>query len=494
MGDSPKILKSIAADSSLALILKVCALPLSYLTNLAMARLYGAERMGTFYIALNLALTLVTFCSLGFGPGLMRFAAGMRSGSEPGKLKRLFWPAIGLAAALAFCATLALLGLRPWVAAKFQAPGLLSALQVIAWVVPILVVAGLCAETIRGMGGIRWVIVQQNALAPLSFLILLILLPLVGHYFFRSSRTLAFAYLLSNLVSLAFLVAWPWALYRRHPRARDGVSFQSLFRYSWPLYLSSVLWLGLNGVDSLILGYFSSAEAVAYYNVATKTAPIVTFPLLAINAVVPPLFARFHQQGDLEGLEIVCRATARWMYFVALPLGLLLILLAPQFLGFFGPGFATARFALVALVLSQLVNVAAGSVGYLLMMTGNQWPLILSQGFIGAGTVPLMALGAWFFGLNGLAPVSALAIVGINVLMVWAVWRRLKIKAFAQKVAPANLGGLLGVGLFYLTSPWLGPIVGAAFFSLGYLALTAKTIKQELLHILHSHSLAESVS
>jgi O-antigen/teichoic acid export membrane protein len=48
------------------------------------------------------------------------------------------------------------------------------------------------------------------------------------------------------------------------------------------------------------------------------------------------------------------------------------VLFSNQVLGLFGEEFLAAKGAMVVLILGQLVNVGAGSVGYLMQMTGHQ--------------------------------------------------------------------------------------------------------------------------
>lgn len=483
MVESPLILKRIAADSILALGFKVLAVPLVYFVNLAMARLYGAGNMGSYYIALNLLTTIATMCCLGLNTGILRFTAAFRAEGELGQLRSLLLPALAIVTGLSCLAATVIYFAESWLASHFNAPDLPLVLDFMVWGLPIFAASLVLMEAVRAQGGVRWVIVQQM-LNPSSFLILLIILSLAGSSFLSGSEALGLVYFISVSLGLAFLALWPGSYLSHQKPVIRTASLKDLLWYSWPLFLSSILWLVFGGIDSLILGLFSRPEEVAYYNIATRTTPLVTLPLIAINMVVPPLFAQFYQMGDLRGLEMMSQATARWMYFVALPLALLTILMAPELLGFFGPDFTKAQFALRVLAIGQLINVASGSVGFILSMTGNQKALFTSLVTAAAVVIPLMAFSALTFGLNGLALVSALGAAGINVLMAWAVWRRLKIKAFAQRVGWANLGGLLGVGLFYLVAHYLGPFWGMAFFSLGYLGLTAKTLKAELLLIL----------
>jgi hypothetical protein len=170
--------------------------------------------------------------------------------------------------------------------------------------------------------------------------------------FISHPRTIGLAYLLSVSLGLIFLMTWLGKNFRVKENCPGKPLLKDLFIYSWPLFLSSILWLALSGLDSLILGLFTRPQEVAYYNIAMRTAPLVALPLVAVNAVVPPLFAQFHHRRDLQGLEMMARSTARWIYFAALPLAITTILLAPTLLGFFGTDFTQARFALSILAVT----------------------------------------------------------------------------------------------------------------------------------------------
>jgi O-antigen/teichoic acid export membrane protein len=237
--------------------------------------------------------------------------------------------------------------------------------------------------------------------------------------------------------------------------------------------------LAFGALDSLVLGFFTGPREVAYYEAAGRTALLVSLPLMAINAIVPPLFARLHQEGRLQDLEELGQVSTRWMYYGAFPLALFMAVLAPDILGLFGAGFGEARWALQILLLAHLVNVACGSVGFLLAMTGHQITLTAILALAGALGLPLMAVGAAGFGLNGLALVKGLWLVAVNILMSLAVWRRLGLKVFAAGVGWAHLSGVAGLGLFWLSRPCLGPWAAAGAGALLYLALITKTLYQE---------------
>ncbi|MDI6854546.1 MAG: oligosaccharide flippase family protein [Deltaproteobacteria bacterium] len=475
------LLRHIAADSALALTFKTVSIPLGYLTLIIIARLFGAEQMGTYTIVIYLITILSVVCRLGLDLGLLRFFAALQAEGKDGELLNFFYPAVALILLLSGPAALALYGSGEWLAGHFHAPSLP---QVLAWAapaLPLLVVAALCGEGLRALGGVRWVVFSQDLLTPVLVFTLTIVMGYYGQSLIGAPQALGCVFLASSIIALGFLAAvlksrlpgrlWTWA---------NPAPIKDLLKYSWPLFFSSLCMLVFWSVDSLILGFFKSPENVAYYESAAKTALIINLPLIAVNAAVPHLFARFCQQGDMQRVETVAQATSRWMYYVALPLACVCMLAAPEILGFFGPGFAEADTALRVLAAAHLVNVSCGSVVLILAMTGHQLTLTLAQALAGLIGLPLMSAAAAFYGLTGMAAAKALWLAGVSILMASAVWRHLKIRVFAAHVLHANLGGILGTGFFYLLKGRLGIIGALAGFALGYGLLTCKSVQHEM--------------
>ena len=469
----------LAADSILALGIKVISLPLAYLTSLAIARFWGAQGLGTYSLAVYLVAILAVVCRLGLDTGMLRFGAKLKAAGQAKDLAGLFWQGLGLVLGLSALVALALFLARGWLAQIFHAPALPEVLPLVSLALPILVAAAFCGETLRSLGGVRWVVTQQDLLTPFCLLFLVAVWAWVVQNSSRSPAALGLAYLLSGTLGLGFLVIFLRSRLKGSPDRDGGVRLGELLRYSWPLYLSVLLLVAFGAVDSLVLGLFTTPQEVAYYEAAVRSALLVSLPLLAINAAVPPMFAQLHHQGHLLGLERLARASTRWMYYVALPLALVLVALSPEVMGLFGAGFVNARWALLVLVLAQLINVACGSVGFLLAMTGHQATLTRTLA-LGSGLgLPLMVAGAALCGLTALAVAKGLWLVGINLLMSLGVWRCLGFKVYATGVGWATFSGILGLGLFWLIRPCLGPWVAAALGGLAYLLLITRTLYQE---------------
>lgn len=483
MASLSAILRNVAASSFIALGCKMVSIPLGYFTLVIIARLLGAEQMGTFAIATSMVATLSVCCRLGLDTGLLRFFSNMQADGK-GDLLRLFKPALGLALTLSCLGGGLVYCLGDWLALRFHAPNLPLMIVFVILALPTSVASALCSEALRALGGVRWVVFCQDFLASALLMGLVAGLAYDGS-FLVPAQQLGLALWASMAIPLGLL----GFVLRAYAKPLKNVStpdrFKNLLSYSMPLFLSSLLMLAFGSLDGLILGFCRPPESVAYYEAAAKSSILISLPLIAVNAAVPPLFAQFFRRGDLTGLEAMARTTSRWIYYLALPLALLALAAAPDLLELFGSGFSAGDTALRLLALGQLVNVACGSVGFILAMTGHQVILTKMLALAGVVGIPLMTLGAALYGLTGLAAAKSLWLVGVNVLMSLGVWKHLKIKVFACQVGWAHLAGLAGLACFLFAKPLLGWPGGAAAFCFGYGVFMLKTVRQEIGGLMH---------
>jgi O-antigen/teichoic acid export membrane protein len=448
-----------------------------------MARFWGAQGLGTFTLAVYLVTTLSVICRLGLDTGMLRFGSGLQAAGRGGDIPGLFWKGLSLILGLTISAALGLFLARGWLAQFFHAQALSEVLPLLSLALPVTAAAAFCGETLRSVGGVRWVVAQQDLLTPASLLVFVVVSAWKCQEVTSSPVILALAYLVSATVGFGFVAAILICFVKGRLTPKFA-SFGALLSYSWPLYVSVLLMLAFNAMDSLVLGFFTGPEQVAYYEAASRAALLVSLPLLAVNAVVPPMFAQMHQKGQLRELEKLAQNSTRWMYCVSLPLALFIAALAPDILNLFGAGFGEGRWALQVLVLAQLVNVACGSVGFLLAMTGNQLTLTASLALGGAVGLPLMTISTAFWGLNGLALAKGFWLAGANLLMAVGVWRRLGLKIHARGVGWANASAAAGFLLFWLIWPHVGSWTAAFLGGLAYLALITRTLYQEVSDIL----------
>lgn len=180
------------------------------------------------------------------------------------------------------------------------------------------------------------------------------------------------------------------------------------------------------------LGLFKSSQQVSM---------LINFVLIVINAVFPPRFASLYHQGKVVALGRLARQGAALGAAIAAPL-LLVCLFAPAFvLGWFGDEFKEGALLLRIIAAAQLVNVATGSVGFLLNMTGHE-RLMRNIAMVCSGFgLLLFFLLPHLYGALGAAMALVFVLVVQNLTALFFVWRRLGI----WTLPGLNVLALLGV-------------------------------------------------
>ena len=109
------------------------------------------------------------------------------------------------------------------------------------------------------------------------------------------------------------------------------------------------------------------------YRVAAAVSALVTLPLMAVHMPLAPAVARAHVKQKRGELQRMLTTTVRWAFVGCLPIVIAIVWVGDWLLGVvYGQDFATAYPVLAVLALAQLFNVAIGSAGIVLQMTGHQ--------------------------------------------------------------------------------------------------------------------------
>ncbi|MCX7515311.1 lipopolysaccharide biosynthesis protein [Frateuria hangzhouensis] len=176
-----------------------------------------------------------------------------------------------------------------------------------------------------------------------------------------------------------------------------------------------------------ITGALLSAGEVGLFSAAERAALLIGFVQAALNMVVPPIFSDRHRVGDLLGLERIARKAALGATLAVVPLVAACLALPELILKVFGEEFGAGANVLRIIALAQLINVATGSVGFVLNMTGNERSmrnLTLTSTAITLASYPLLV---YFWGLVGAATGLVVTALIQNGGAVYLVRRRLGI-------------------------------------------------------------------
>ena len=279
-----------------------------------------------------------------------------------------------------------------------------SDLQVASLAVIPMSLAFVYAEALRGMGHTASTDAIRVLLVPLVALVGTLILGNAAGV----SGALA-AFVAGAAVAWGYGAAsWRYLHEKANPKGsfgeRHGLRWRELLARGFPLLVASLGTLLVTWVPLLALTVSDDPGSAGLFVVASRIAALSTLFLVSVNAAAAPVFARLYSSGQTGELEQLATSLARRLLAIALFVCFGMIVFAEPLLLLFGAEFQAAVPALRILALAQLINVGAGSVGYLLMMSGREW------GLAGATTLAVV-VGV----VTTIVLVSAMGLVGASI-------------------------------------------------------------------------------
>jgi O-antigen/teichoic acid export membrane protein len=260
---------------------------------------------------------------------------------------------------------------------------------------------------------------------------------------------------------LAYDASWlvaalaAWALWRREARGFAGrpatrEEVRGALGYGLPRAPAALLAQSVFWADLWVLAAFEQGTDLDAYAAAARISQVLLLFLTSLNLVFSPFAADLHARGQRKRLDELFKRSTRWALAATLPLLIVLFVGADDVLHAFSARFETGESALRILLVGQAVNVATGSVGFVLIMTGFTGLDLLDNVLGTALLVGLAAVLTAAFGIEGTATAAASSIAALNVLRLVQVRRRVGIqpyeRAYLRLAAPAGAAALASLG------------------------------------------------
>ena len=194
-----------------------------------------------------------------------------------------------------------------------------------------------------------------------------------------------------------------------------------------------------------MLGYLGSSQEVGIYSVSYKIARLSFIFYAAFNSIFGPIFADLYNRQKKHELPVLFKLATRWSFTLTLGLTLIMFLMGESILQFFGEKFVTGAMPLQILALMWLAISLSGSIGNVLIMSGNQF----SELFFSASTLILnIILNMVFikkFGITGAALATAISMCGLNLVKMLYVFKKIHIHPFNKEYLKPLVSALFTV-------------------------------------------------
>lgn len=407
--------------SSIGFVFKVFGMLLGYIYTFIIAQYYGADTLGLFVLSITLLNIFATIGILGLDTALVKFVAEYYGNGKNYLIKEIYKKSFIITAPLSILLAFSLFfGASFFSIHIFKNFNLIFFFQIISLAIIPLVFLRINIAFFKALRKI----VKVSFFESISvFLIAIVLLFSLSILLFKEeiviiSHTLSI--FLTMIISFLFLKNSPFILEKAK---QNFLIYKDILKVSFPMLLTSSMFLVMGWVDVIILGIFRTEEEVGIYSVVMKLASTTSIILMAVNTVVAPKFSEYYSKDDMKAFKNLAKIAVKIVFYFSTPIIIILSIFSHKILGFFGSEFVLGIYALWILMAGQLVNAMNGSVKIMLDMTKyfyivrNISLTILTLNII----LNYFLIQKW--GLEGAAVSTAFCVIMWNVLMSFFVYK-----------------------------------------------------------------------
>jgi len=454
-----------------------------YVFKIYLARVLGAEALGIYALGMTIIGLLGILNGLGLPDSAVRFVALYAASKRFEALRALLWNGAWmlLAANLIFAAGLLKVG--PWIATHFyHSPELVRYIPLFALIMVTGALNTFFSKVLAGYKEVgRRTMITRFVSSPLTMAVTVLLMALGGGLW---------GYLVAQIVSAvvvtALLVSLVWRLTPLAARSPDIKKLwiePQVWTFSAAMFGIGLMEFFTGQADRVALGFYRNAHEVGVYAVAAALIAYEPIILQSVNQIFAPVIADVHTRGDHILLGRLFQTLTKWMLGLTFPLAIVIITYARPIMGIFGHDFEAGWAILVIGTCGQLVNCGVGSVGCILLMSGNQRRLVRVQAVMAVVTVILCIELVPLWGALGAAVAATITNAGANAWNLVEVRKALHLSPYNRsylKLLP-SIGSAFLVAVLvrkasiFMRHDWVGIVValllGYGVFSIVTLAL-----------------------
>ncbi|MBN9561504.1 MAG: oligosaccharide flippase family protein [Alphaproteobacteria bacterium] len=398
----------------------------SYVAQLAVARIVGPADYGVYAYVLAWATVLAYFCALGFDVSLLRFVSAYRARQSWGLMLGVtrfadrVVAATGVGVALVGVALVLTFGLVPGRFARTFVSGFA--------LVPALALLWVRCSTSRALGGVVIALAPDRLVRDGLLLVLVVALgPVLGWRL--DAACVMDATVLAGVVGLGLA-----SLARRHLSQRffdvtPQFDARTWMRAAGPLVVLGAVEAMMNRTGVVLLGWTGAVTEAGIYAVVFNVAFLAILPRTAANTLFAPAISELFVSDDRTALQALMTRTAVWAFLGATAIALPLLVLTGPILSWFGHDFAAGVMAARILLVGQIAASAAGCPLFIMTMTGRERAAAAILTASAAGNV-LLGLGLIrVLGLEGAAVAASINMIVWNLAMAMFVRRKLGLRS-----------------------------------------------------------------
>lgn len=399
------------------------------LLSITMARLLGADGLGTINLANQLTALVLMFTMLGMPTVITKEVAIAVSKEKWNHVKNVIATSLKINISLGVLLVLVAYLIIPSVVDNFFEDTLKIPLTIIVTAVLFQIFSRIFASGLNGYSKI-W----QSSLVNEALSYLFVGIGLLVYVLFNIPITIistALLYAISRaLVALIISVYWYKVVaHIKHIKTKEFIP-KPLLKVALPMLFIQATNNIASNIDSVMIGSFLSVKEVGIYAVAFKIAFVSSFLLMVTNAAIAPKIAAMYANKEIKEMEKLVQKITRGLAILAI-LSLIIIFFAGKYvLLIWGDEFTTAYLPLLILSIGQFFNIAAGCVGLILTLCNQEkiWGMVTLLSAVVNSILNIVFIQLW--GIIGAAIASATTMSLVNILGVILVKKKTGVLTF----------------------------------------------------------------
>ncbi|HII92173.1 MAG TPA: flippase [Methanosarcina sp.] len=392
---------------------------------------------GTYSLALTVISITGAFATLGLNEGVPRYIAFFRGKHEEQKVHELIISAMIMGLIAGLLSILVSPSLFHALAGNgFDAQGkVLSVVKILIFAVPFTILLNLTVAIYRGFDRTSVNMYFYNIIRPVS----LLGFATIAVFIKASLKGVVFADLLSMIFTFSIMSVY---FIKRPPvkhKAKQERKIQfsdttrQLIRYSFPLLITATLLNIMSWIDTIMLGYFKSAEIVGIYNAVYPLVGFLSLVVSSVGFVYVPITSRLWGQNETAPLGSIYAVMTKWCFLLTFPLFALIFVYPEYFITkLYGAQYVSGATSLRILALGFITNSYFGFNYHTLLASGDS-DFLMKCSVASAGiNVALNFMLIPEYGMIGAAVGTAVSFVSIEVLMTLRAWKKQNMHPFTS--------------------------------------------------------------
>lgn len=424
-GDTDWIVKS----ASITLIGTILGGVMLFINEVLLARILGSYAYGHYAIAIVITRIAETLSLFGVGMAILHFLPIYKND----KRYDLVWGLVLSAAIVPLLLSLILIivikNSSNWFGViLFNDPDSISYVNILIVAIPFMCLSEIAAITTRAYGYSKYYVFIRNFIPPAIFLIILTFI----YTNFLDKNYIMHGFVIAYVCSLFAGIIWlskvlDFSKTEIKPRFR----FKEIYLFSFPVLISSFMYLSILWTDILMLGVFSESNQVGIYRACMQIVVLFEIIVISFNAATSRQYSVLYQNNRLDDLKTTYSTANRWIAFIITPIFLIIVIKSRELLELMGSDFTAGWIALIILAFGQVIRAYLGSSGFLLVLCKYQKTEMLNSVVVAILNITLNALLIPEYGIAGAAIATSLSHLALNIMRIIEVKLILNVKTIS---------------------------------------------------------------